>query len=100
MVWPGSSYTIAYDGINPMPRMLCYLKPYYNDQSKSYFHQLADGELQMMTPAASEFGLLLDSEAAAAMVKIHPKAFQRLARSGEINGSPRISFFRFPGNRF
>lgn len=39
------SVTIAYDGINPMPPMFCYLKPYYNDPTKSYFRQLADGEL-------------------------------------------------------
>jgi len=39
------SITIAYDGINPMPPMFCYLKPYYNDPSKSYFRQLADGEI-------------------------------------------------------
>jgi hypothetical protein len=39
------SVTIAYDGTNPMPRMYCYLKPYYNDVNKSYFRQLADGEL-------------------------------------------------------
>jgi hypothetical protein len=39
------SVTIAYDGTNPMPPMFCYLKPYFNDQNKSYFRQLADGEL-------------------------------------------------------
>jgi len=39
------SITIAYDGTNPMPPMFCYLKPYYNDVNKSYFRQLADGEL-------------------------------------------------------
>src|SRR6266403_1170880 len=39
------SVTIAYDGTNPMPPMYCYLKPYYNDSNKSYFRQLADGEL-------------------------------------------------------
>ena len=39
------SITVAYDGINPMPPMFCYLKPYYNDPNKSYFHQLANGEL-------------------------------------------------------
>jgi hypothetical protein len=39
------SVTIAYDGTNPMPPMFCYLKPYYNDANKSYFRQLADGEL-------------------------------------------------------
>jgi len=39
------SVTIPYDGTNPMPPMFCYLKPYYNDVNKSYFRQLADGEL-------------------------------------------------------
>ena len=39
------SVTIAYDGTNPIPPMFCYLKPYYNDVNKSYFRQLADGEL-------------------------------------------------------
>jgi hypothetical protein len=39
------SVTIAYDGTNPMPPTFCYLKPYYNDVDKSYFRQLADGEL-------------------------------------------------------
>src|SRR5882672_11865898 len=39
------SVTIAYDGTNPMPPMFCYLKPYFNDANKSYFRQLADGEL-------------------------------------------------------
>ncbi len=37
--------TIAYDGSNPMPPMFCYLKPYYNDPNKSYFVQVAEGEL-------------------------------------------------------
>ncbi len=39
------SVTIAYDGTNPMPPTFCYLKPYYDDPNKSYFRQLADGEL-------------------------------------------------------
>jgi hypothetical protein len=39
------SVAIAYDGTNPMPPTFCYLKPYYNDPNKSYFQQLADGEL-------------------------------------------------------
>jgi hypothetical protein len=39
------SVTIAYDGLNPMPPMYCYLKPYYNDPNKSYFQQLAEGAL-------------------------------------------------------
>ncbi len=39
------SVTIAYDGLNPMPPMFCYLKPYYNDPNKSYFEQLEEGVL-------------------------------------------------------
>jgi hypothetical protein len=39
------SVTIAYDGTNPMPPVFCYLKPYFNNVNKSYFRQLADGEL-------------------------------------------------------
>jgi hypothetical protein len=39
------SVTIAYDGLNPIPPTFCYLKPYYNDPNKSYFEQLAAGEL-------------------------------------------------------
>jgi hypothetical protein len=39
------SVTIAYDGLNPLPPTFCYLKPYYNDVNRSYFEQLARGEL-------------------------------------------------------
>jgi type IV secretion system protein TrbE len=39
------SITIVYDGLNPMPPMFCYLKPYYNDPNKSYFEQLEQGAL-------------------------------------------------------
>jgi len=39
------SITVAYDGFNPLPPTFCYLKPYYNDPNKSYFRQLADGQL-------------------------------------------------------
>ncbi len=37
--------TLAYDGLNPLPPTFMYLKPYFNDVNKSYFRQLADGEL-------------------------------------------------------
>ncbi len=37
--------TLAYDGSSPRPPMFCYLKPYYNDPNKSYFAQVAEGEL-------------------------------------------------------
>jgi hypothetical protein len=39
------SVTLAYDGLNPLPPMFCYLKSYRNDVNKSYFRQLADKEL-------------------------------------------------------
>jgi hypothetical protein len=39
------SITVAYDGLNPIPPMYCYLKPYYNDPNDSYFVQLAKGKL-------------------------------------------------------
>ena len=39
------SITLAYDGLDPLPPTFCYLKPFYNDINKSYFHQLAEGEL-------------------------------------------------------
>ena len=39
------SVTLAYDGLNPQPPTFMYLKPYYNQVNKSYFRQLADGDL-------------------------------------------------------
>jgi hypothetical protein len=39
------SVTLAYDGLDPLSPTLCYLKPYFNDVNKSYFRQLADGQL-------------------------------------------------------
>jgi len=36
---------LAYDGVNPWPPTYCYLKPYYLDLDKTYFEQLAGGDL-------------------------------------------------------
>jgi hypothetical protein len=36
---------LAYDGLNPHPPTYCYLKPYYLDPNRSYFEQLAQGEI-------------------------------------------------------
>jgi hypothetical protein len=36
---------LAYDGVNPVPAQLCYLKPHYIDQSLSYFEQIERGLL-------------------------------------------------------
>jgi hypothetical protein len=49
--------TLAYDGFNPHPPRLCYLKPYFLDVNKSYFRQLKDGELEGdLKPKAVEKG--------------------------------------------
>jgi type IV secretory system conjugative DNA transfer VirD4/TraG family protein len=36
---------LPYDGLNPTPATLCYLKPYYLDPNVSYFDQIARGLL-------------------------------------------------------
>jgi hypothetical protein len=36
---------LPYDGLNPMAPTFCYLKPFYNDQNRSYFEQLSRGEI-------------------------------------------------------
>ena len=36
---------LAYDGTNPHPPTYCYLKPHHLDRTRSYFEQLARGEL-------------------------------------------------------
>ena len=43
-----------YDGLNPLPPTLCYLKPHYRDVNKSYFDQLG-----MATTMTSNFDLIL-----------------------------------------
>ena len=36
---------LAYDGFNPLPPTLCYLKPHYLDPDRSYFEQRERGEI-------------------------------------------------------
>ena len=48
-----------------------------------------------MSQVAIEYEPLLDSEEAAAMLKIHPKTLQKLARSGEISGVQIGKLWRF-----
>jgi excisionase family DNA binding protein len=43
----------------------------------------------------AEFEPLLDSNEAAALLRIHPKTLQKLARRGEIRGSHRGKPWRF-----
>ena len=39
------SIVLAYDGVNPLPPSVCYLKPHYLNPNDNYFEQLAKGEL-------------------------------------------------------
>ena len=36
---------LPYDGVNPKPATICYLKPFYLDPNISYFEQVAKGLL-------------------------------------------------------
>jgi excisionase family DNA binding protein len=45
--------------------------------------------------ADGQFEPLLDSEEAAALLKIHPKTLQRMARNGEITGIQIGKLWRF-----
>jgi hypothetical protein len=36
---------IPYDGLNPRPATICYLKPFYLDANVSYFDQISQGLL-------------------------------------------------------
>lgn len=46
-------------------------------------------------PFSHEFEPLLDSDEAAALLKIHPKTLQKLARSGEIDAIQIGKLWRF-----
>jgi hypothetical protein len=39
------SIVLAYDGVNPKQPCYCYLKPYYLDPNRTWFEQLANGEI-------------------------------------------------------
>ena len=39
------SIVLAYDGLNPLPPSYCYLKPHYLDPNRTWFEQLAAGEI-------------------------------------------------------
>ena len=50
------------------------------------------------TPYSNSFESLVDSDECAALLKIHPKTLQRLARSGQITGIQIGNLWRFPGS--
>jgi excisionase family DNA binding protein len=54
--------------------------------------QKPDQPITILQPA---FEPLLDSDEAAALLKIHPKTLQRLARTGEIRGLQVGKLWRF-----
>ncbi len=55
----------------------------------------AHSELQKISDADIHFEPLLDSAEAAALLRIHPKTHQRLARNGEIVGIQIGKLWRF-----
>lgn len=50
---------------------------------------------QPATVSRTQFEPLLDSDEAAALLKIHPKTLQRMARSGQIAGIQIGKLWRF-----
>ncbi len=50
---------------------------------------------QSATPRTPQFEPLLDSDEAAALLKIHPKTLQRMARNGRIAGIQIGKLWRF-----
>ncbi len=55
----------------------------------------AHSELQKINDPAVHFEPLLDSTEAAALLRIHPKTLQRMARNGEIAGIQIGKLWRF-----
>ncbi len=55
----------------------------------------AHSEVQRTNDAVVHFERLLDSAEAAALLRIHPKTLQRMARSGEIAGIQIGKLWRF-----
>ena len=55
----------------------------------------AHSELQKVSDADVHFEPLLDSTEAAALLRIHPKTLQRMARNGEIAGIQIGKLWRF-----
>ncbi len=51
--------------------------------------------VQPVTAAQTQFEPLLDSDEAAALLKIHPKTLQRMARNGQIAGIQIGKLWRF-----
>jgi len=54
-----------------------------------------NSELQKRIDTSFPFEPLLDSTEAAALLKIHPKTLQRMARNGEITGIQIGKLWRF-----
>lgn len=51
--------------------------------------------VQPVTAAQTQFEPLIDSDEAAALLKIHPKTLQRMARNGEITAIQIGKLWRF-----
>jgi excisionase family DNA binding protein len=55
----------------------------------------AHAELEKARDSSANFEPLLDTTEAAALLRIHPKTLQRLARSGEVTGIQIGRLWRF-----
>jgi excisionase family DNA binding protein len=63
--------------------------------SEAFMATSAHSELQKINDSAVHFELLLDSTEAAALLRIHPKTLQRMARNGDIAGIQIGKLWRF-----
>ena len=88
------SITLAYDGLDPMPPMFCYLKPYFNDVNKSYFQQLAEELVmhgfEMILPFLRPIQhLILDPDISEIMVNGPERVF--VERAGFVKQVPDVT---------
>jgi excisionase family DNA binding protein len=67
----------------------------FEDSTEAFMAASAHSEVQKSGEPAVHFERLLDSAEAAALLRIHPKTLQRMARSGEIAGIQIGKLWRF-----
>lgn len=70
------------------------MKKFSTDQNPTYIRS-EEAEIVSSPVQAKVFEPLLDSEEAAALLKIHPKTLQKMAREGEITAIQVGRLWRF-----
>ena len=70
------------------------MKKFSTDQNPTYIRS-EEAEIVYSPVQAKVFEPLLDSEEAAALLKIHPKTLQKMAREGEITAIQVGRLWRF-----